>query len=31
MILALLHVIIWAMSWENLFLPYANNKDEDTS
>ena len=21
--------IIWATSWENLFLPYANNKDTD--
>ena len=21
--------IIWAMSWENLFMPYANNKDAD--
>ena len=21
--------IIWATSWENLFLPYANNKDAD--
>ena len=20
---------IWAMSWENLFMPYANNKDAD--
>ena len=21
--------IIWAMSWENLFMPYANNKGAD--
>ena len=21
--------IIWATSWEYLFIPYANNKDED--
>ena len=20
---------IWATSWENLFMPYANNKDAD--
>ena len=24
-------VLIWAMSWENLFLPYVNNKDTDQS
>ena len=23
------HVIIWATSWENLFMPYANNKCAD--
>ena len=23
------YLIIWATSWENLFLPYANNKDAD--
>ena len=23
------HETKWAMSWENLFLPYANNKDAD--
>ena len=24
-----LYIIIWAMSWGNLFMPYANNKDTD--
>ena len=24
-----LHCIIWAKSWENLFVPYANNKGVD--
>ena len=23
------YIYIWAMSWENLFLPYANNKGTD--
>ena len=23
------HSFIWATSWENLFMPYENNKDAD--
>ena len=24
-----INIIIWAMSWQNLLLPYANNKGAD--
>ena len=24
-----LKILIWATSWENLFMPYANNKGAD--
>ena len=27
----LMLISIWAMSWENLFMPYANNKGADQS
>ena len=26
---ARMHMIMWATSWENLFMPYANNKGAD--
>ena len=29
MLLPVIMLTIWAMSWENLFLPYANNKGAD--